>query len=69
MSTDKAAKKSSSERRDLYIVHQHCPDRPYLELEVPEDFLKPRFIEFEVDSRDQGKSQVSSVVAPPGIQR
>ena len=42
------------ERRDLVIVHQHCPDRPYLELVVPEDFHAALYIEFTAESRDQG---------------
>ncbi|KAK8029312.1 HET-domain-containing protein [Apiospora marii] len=44
----------SVERNDLSTVHQHCPDRPYLELTVPDNTIAVTFIKYNVSSRDQG---------------
>lgn len=44
----------SVERSDLSTVHQHCPDRPYLELTVPDNAIAVTFIKYNVCSRDQG---------------
>ncbi|KAK7998375.1 hypothetical protein PG989_006415 [Apiospora arundinis] len=44
----------SAERSDLCTVHQHCPDRPYLELTVPNNSVSVTFIKFKISSRDQG---------------
>ncbi|KAH9904278.1 hypothetical protein F4778DRAFT_57817 [Xylariomycetidae sp. FL2044] len=48
------AKQISVARKDRYVVHQHCPDRPYLELKVPEDAKSVKFVDYAVCSRDQG---------------
>lgn len=45
-----------AERKELVVTHQHCPDRPYLELQIPEDAEVVRFIECSFVGRDQGKS-------------
>ncbi|KAI0477852.1 heterokaryon incompatibility protein-domain-containing protein [Xylariaceae sp. FL0804] len=51
-------KNISVERKDPYIVHQHCPDRPYLELQVPADVKSVKSIDFTVWSRDQGFASI-----------
>lgn len=43
-----------AERTELVQVHDHCPDRPYIELEVPEDAKTVVGVTFSVISRDQG---------------
>ena len=43
------------ERAEVIVVHQHCPDQPYLELEIPDGFHAADYVEFVVSSRDQGK--------------
>ncbi|KAK8091275.1 Heterokaryon incompatibility protein 6- OR allele [Apiospora phragmitis] len=48
--------KVSAERIDLRTVHQHCPDRPYLELTVPDNAIAVTFIKYHVYSRDQGRA-------------
>ncbi|KAK8059186.1 hypothetical protein PG996_009116 [Apiospora saccharicola] len=44
----------SVQRNDLSTVHQHCPDRPYLELTVPDNAIAVTVIKYNVCSRDQG---------------
>ncbi|KAK2603388.1 hypothetical protein N8I77_009852 [Diaporthe amygdali] len=43
-----------AERKGLVVTHQHCPDRPYLELQVPDDADVVRSIECLFVGRDQG---------------
>lgn len=47
-------KKCSARRADLIQVHDHCPERPYLELEVPKDAKEVVAVSFTAVSRDQG---------------
>ena len=47
-------KRLVAERDGLVVVHQHCPDRPYIELEVPCDFGTARLVKCTAESRDQG---------------
>ncbi|VUC23018.1 unnamed protein product [Clonostachys rosea] len=41
-------------RAELVQVHDHCPERPYVELKVPENVEKVLSVEFSTVSRDQG---------------
>ncbi|KAF5969542.1 heterokaryon incompatibility (het-6OR allele) [Fusarium coicis] len=43
------------ERKDAIQVHDHCPERPYVELEVPQDAKRVDAVTFAGTSRDQGK--------------
>jgi hypothetical protein len=43
------------ERKDAIQVHDHCPERPYVELEVPQDAKRVHAVTFAGTSRDQGK--------------
>ncbi|KAM5345125.1 hypothetical protein ACJ41O_010987 [Fusarium nematophilum] len=43
-------------RRELLQVHDHCPEQPYVELEVPQDAKKVLAVSFTTTSRDQGWS-------------
>lgn len=45
------------ERSDLIQVHDHCPDRPYIELRVPDDAKAVAAVTFTTISRDQGGSR------------
>ncbi|TVY68799.1 Heterokaryon incompatibility protein 6 OR allele [Lachnellula suecica] len=49
-----AVKQVVSKRSDLIQVHEHCPQRAYIELEVPQDLGVVLSIDFRVKSRDQG---------------
>ncbi|KAH8596981.1 hypothetical protein B0O99DRAFT_651296 [Bisporella sp. PMI_857] len=42
------------ERNGLVVTHQFCPDRAYIELDIPDDARSVSFVEFKVVSRDQG---------------
>ena len=46
----------TAERADLIQVHDHCPERPYVELEVPQDAKSVIAVSFTAISRDQGQS-------------
>ena len=39
----------------LLAVSRHCPERPYGELHVPEDFKQIIAVIFTISSHDQGK--------------
>lgn len=43
------------ERKDAIQVHDHCPERPYVELEVPQDAKRVTAVTFGGTSRDQGQ--------------
>lgn len=45
-----------AERKGLVVTHQHCPDRPYLELQVPDDADVVTSVECCFVGRDQGTS-------------
>ncbi|CAM1503623.1 Fc.00g012140.m01.CDS01 [Cosmosporella sp. VM-42] len=47
-------KKQVAKRCQLIQVHDHCPERPYIELKVPEDAKAVVAISFMALSRDQG---------------
>ena len=49
-------KECSVERRDCIQVHDHCPEQPYVELEVPQDAKRVTSVTFGGISRDQGKN-------------
>lgn len=42
------------ERKDLIQVHDHCPEQPYVELEIPHDAKRVIAVSFGGLSRDQG---------------
>jgi hypothetical protein len=44
------------ERKDCIQVHDHCPEQPYVELEVPQDAKRVIAVSFGAISRDQGKN-------------
>ncbi|CAM1508928.1 Fc.00g026670.m01.CDS01 [Cosmosporella sp. VM-42] len=44
----------SAKRTELIQVHDHCPDRPYVELEIPQDAKSVVAVSFTTISRDQG---------------
>ena len=39
----------------LVVVSRHCPERPYVELRVPEKFKSIIAIIFTISSHDQGE--------------
>ena len=41
-------------RNDLLVIHEHCPDRPYVELVIPEDFQTASYVEYTIDSDPTG---------------
>ncbi|KAL6912771.1 hypothetical protein FSST1_010531 [Fusarium sambucinum] len=47
-------KESFVERKDLVQVHDHCPEQPYIELEIPQDAKRIIAVSFGGLSRDQG---------------
>lgn len=47
-----------AERKELVVTHQNCPDRPYLELQIPgcpDDVDAVKYVECSFVGRDQGK--------------
>ncbi|KAL1872743.1 hypothetical protein Daus18300_004289 [Diaporthe australafricana] len=44
----------SAERKELVTIHQFCPDRPYLELRIPDNAGSVKFVECALVGRDQG---------------
>ncbi|KAK8050970.1 hypothetical protein PG993_002355 [Apiospora rasikravindrae] len=62
----------SVERNDLMTVHQHCPDRPYLELTIPDNATSVTFIQYNAGLTQMGKtghrpgSTLRSVDLPTG---
>ena len=50
-------KRVVARRKNIVTIHEHCPDRPYVELVVPEDFRAACYVEYTIDSRDQGIHQ------------
>jgi hypothetical protein len=42
-------------RAHMTAVHDHCPDRAYIELEVPQDAAEVVSVTFTSVSRDQGE--------------
>jgi hypothetical protein len=55
------AKECFAERKDAIQVHDHCPEQPYVELEVPQDAKRVTAVTFEGVSRDQGKCKCFQV--------
>ncbi|KAG5755621.1 hypothetical protein H9Q70_001768 [Fusarium xylarioides] len=51
------------ERKDAIQVHDHCPERPYVELEVPQDAKRVTAVTFAGTSRDQGWADRSEAVS------
>ncbi|RKL25729.1 hypothetical protein BFJ68_g356 [Fusarium oxysporum] len=51
------------ERKDAIQVHDHCPERPYVELEVPQDAKRVTAVTFGGISRDQGWADRSEAVS------
>ncbi|KAF5019388.1 hypothetical protein F66182_8588, partial [Fusarium sp. NRRL 66182] len=51
------------ERKDALQVHDHCPERPYVELEVPQDARRVIAVSFGGVSRDQGWADKSNQVS------
>ncbi len=49
-----ARKEATSVRADLIQVHDHCPERPYVELAIPRDAKSVVSVLFKATSRDQG---------------
>lgn len=43
------------ERKGLVVTHEFCPDRPYLELQIPNDARAVEYIECTFLGRDQGE--------------
>ncbi|KAF4424738.1 hypothetical protein F53441_14220 [Fusarium austroafricanum] len=56
-------KQHSVERKDAIQVHDHCPERPYVELEVPQDAKRVTAVTFSGTSRDQGWADRSEAVS------
>lgn len=55
-----------AERKGLVVTHRYCPDRPYLELRIPDDAEVVTSIECTFAGRDQGiSSQTSARVENP----
>lgn len=48
-------KKHHVHRARMTAVHDHCPDRAYIELEVPQDAAEVVSVTFTSVSRDQGE--------------
>ena len=52
--TEMDTREISTERRDVVNVSGYCPERPYLELQVPVDSDTVQSVQFSIRSRDQG---------------
>ncbi|CAJ2500007.1 Uu.00g028600.m01.CDS01 [Anthostomella pinea] len=50
----------SAQHTGLVTVHQYCPTRPYVELEIPPDAGKVLAVTFEIVSRDQGMCNITT---------
>ncbi|KAM0208638.1 hypothetical protein ACHAQI_006841 [Fusarium lateritium] len=57
------AKECFAERKDAIQVHDHCPEQPYVELEVPQDAKRVTAVTFEGISRDQGWADRAEAVS------
>ena len=44
-------------REDIFQVCRICPERPYVELQVPENSRSIHRVDFTITSHDQGRSQ------------
>lgn len=50
-------------RQELVVVHQHCRDKPYLELTIPEGTGRILSLNFTFESRDQGIDGMLSIAS------
>lgn len=48
-------KECVAEHKELLQIHDHCPERAYVEVQVPADARKVVAVNFTAISRDQGK--------------
>lgn len=46
-----------AEHKELLQVHDHCPERAYVEVQVPADAKKVVAVTFTAVSHDQGKPE------------
>lgn len=53
-SDDPSIQTASRARTELVAICEQCPERPYVELRIPDDFGEARQVHFVIDSRDQG---------------
>ncbi|KAJ3549234.1 hypothetical protein NM208_g611 [Fusarium decemcellulare] len=49
-----AIKECFAEHKELLQVHDHCPERPYVELQVPQDSKRVVAVSFTAVAHDQG---------------
>lgn len=54
LAIDPAWKTHSNTRTNLVQVSSYCPDRPYVELRIPESVQNVKQVHFSVLSHDQG---------------
>lgn len=56
-------KECVAEHKELLQVHDHCPERAYVEVQVPADAKKVVAVSFTAVSRDQGNSRCILLLA------
>lgn len=59
-----SVKQVVARRSGVISVSEHCPDRPYVELEIPRDFHAVRYVDYTTDAHDQGKRRPRCVSWP-----
>lgn len=55
----------TQERHDFVAVHEICPDRPYVELTIPDNVSSVTWVEFHATTHDQGKILLHSHITAP----
>lgn len=54
---DPIIQECTAEHKELLQIHDHCPERAYVEVQVPADAKKVVAVTFIAVSHDQGKPE------------